>query len=145
MRLTHVICLLFYYVPVGAFLSLCFAVESISIKEFPLENAFDGKGRFSVFFQNRRRTKRRQVPFLKRCVGPTRLFWKESAFHDDPSRPWGLGDFDGDGWDDLFFAHSYGGIACFVTRVDSSSWARYGQGRLGTSFRGSLGGWLQFC
>ena len=114
MRLTRGLRLLFFYVPVGTFLSLCFAVESISIKEFPLEKRSMGKAGSPVF--SKISVEQSGVRFLSsKGVSDQPDFLEKNPHFMTTRHARGVcaGDFDGDGWDDLFFAHPYGGHRLF--------------------------------
>ena len=114
MRLTHTVFLLFFYVPLGAFFCLCFAGESKSIKGFPLEKRSMGKAG-SPFF-SKITGEQCGVRFLstKRVSDQPDFLEKNPHFMTTRhARGVCAGDFDGDGWEDLFFAHPYGGHRLF--------------------------------
>ncbi len=102
------------FVPFGAYVALCFASESKRIKEFPLADRSGSKNTNHVFTKIGEDQSGLKFHSAKQDLGDSDFLDENPHFMTTRhARGVCAGDFDGDGWDDLFFAHPYGGHRLF--------------------------------
>ena len=105
---------MFSFVPLGTVLPLCLASESKTIEEFPLAERSGRNNKNLVFTKIGESQSALKFHSSIEDLRDSAFFDKNPHFMTTRhARGVCAGDYDGDGWDDLFFAHPYGGHRLF--------------------------------